>query len=467
MEEQNDLELEEFCFRCSAKDPRYDAPAREPLHNPWPLLARSDQLEYTRSQPLVRMWYSPISFDAVFDTNERQKLTPATAAQSIAESRDDFITWFNALHEGGHLWCLDWTPAKELAKTYQAHIYTVIKHLLFDQRLRASRIERLWKRFDVYSGKLNEIAKNIGFVEELVATANAIAAMEVHTQSGRVWGGFQDELETCRVAALRQEAEVFSDFQATHDRFAPLMRLMYRDLALRSYVMPLLQPVRVPEAPGLPYAMNSRENLQMVLSLIEGIDSAEEVIQRLQPLNEESVAGWKVVLGLQIAGMQEPHEEDDPDDTIVQMLWRISRSDLVAGAVESVAEQATLMVEQVRNRIAAPQTGRLGPDFFAGLWPGTDKGQAFIGMKLRWFNTADRSAADTLIEEFLNVVFFEGLRQQLRKRKGIICPLSGFDHVLHCRCPERTYKAIKRLSKLAAKDEAFGPGEWALLPCKR
>lgn len=467
MEEQNDHELDEFCFRCSAKDPRYDVSPRESLYNPWPLLARSDQLEYTRSQPLVRMWYSPISFDAVFDTNERQKHTPANPTQLTADARADFITWFNALHEGGHLWCLDWTPAKELAKVYQAHIYTVVKQLLFEQRLRTSRIERLWKRFIVYSGKLNEIAKSIGFVEELVATANAIAAMEAYTQPGMVWAGFQDELEACKEEAFQQETEVFSDFQATHARFAPLMHLMYSDPTLRSYVMPLLQPVHIPEALDLPYAMNSRENMQTVLSLIEGIDRAEVVMQRLQPLHQEMLSGWRIVLGLHVAGMQEAQEEDDPDDTIVRMLWRMTRSDSEAGTTESVAEQAALMVEQVRNRIATPHMARVGPDFFAGLAPARDKRQAFIGVKVQWFTTADRSANDTLIGDFLNVVFFEGLRQQLRKRKGIVCPLSGYDHVLGCRCPERTYKALKRLSKLATKDEAFGPGEWSLLPCRR
>ena len=102
---------------------------------------------------------------------------------------------------------------------------------------------------------------------------------------------------------------------------------------------------------------------------------------------------------------------------------------------------------------------------FIGLWPVIDKGQALIGIRIRPIDNADVS--DTLLKDLLNVVFFEGLRQQLRRRKGIVCPLSCMFHALACRCDEKKYKAIKRLSKLAAKDEAFGPGEWSLLPCKR
>lgn len=471
MEEQNDHELEEFCFRCSAKNPCYDAPVREPLHNPWPLLARSDQPEYMRSQPVVRMVYSPIPLPAVFDTNERYKHMPANPAQLSTVARADFVTWFNALHEGGHLFSLDWTPIKELAKLCQAGIYTAIQQLLFQPRLRTSRIELLWMRFNGYSRKFGEIAKNIGFVEELVATANAITALEEHIQSGRAWAGFQDELEACKEAALQQEEEVFSDFQATYARFAPLMRLMYRNPALRSYVMPLLQPVRLYKESGLDHVdgiKNSQENLQTILSLIEGIDSANEVRQRLQPLYQEMLSGWHIVLVPYVIGMgdmQGTPEEGDLKEWIVQLLWRITRGDIVGGPVESVegvVEQVTLMIEQIRQRI---NTGRpVGSAVLAGLSPATDKGQTLIGMNLQKFGTVD--ITDTLSEDILNVIFFEGLRQQLRRRKGIVCPLSCCFHVFDCRCGERRYKAVKRLSKLA-KDGAFGPGEWSLLPCKR
>jgi hypothetical protein len=119
-------------------------------------------------------------------------------------------------------------------------------------------------------------------------------------------------------------------------------------------------------------------------------------------------------------------------------------------------------VEQIRERITTGQP--VGPAVWAGLERATDKGQAIIGWNMQAVAKADLT--DALTEDFLPVIWLEGIRQQLRKKKGIVCPLSCSFNVLRCRCTARWYKAVNRLSKLA-KDGAFGPGEWSLLPCKR
>jgi hypothetical protein len=230
--------------------------------------------------------------------------------------------------------------------------------------------------------------------------------------------------------------------------------------------MPLLQPVRFYEEAGETYIdviNNSQENLQTILSLIEGIDNPKEVIQRLQPMHQELISGWHNVLASYVVGMQDNPEKPDLEMWIARMLWRINQCDPIPEAGEDIEEQTGQMLEQMRKRIARPR-GNIGPMYFVGLWPATDKVQALI----RWSTVqlGPDPITDALFEDFACILRFEGVRQQLRRRRGIICPLSTIGHTLRCCCPARWYKAMKRLSKLA-KDGAFGPGEWSSLPCKR
>jgi hypothetical protein len=62
------------------------------------------------------------------------------------------------------------------------------------------------------------------------------------------------------------------------------------------------------------------------------------------------------------------------------------------------------------------------------------------------------------------ILFFEGLRQQLLARKGIICPFNLGR--IRCQCTKEIHSSLARLSSLAA-DGLFGSGEWSSLPCKR
>jgi hypothetical protein len=110
-----------FCFHCSFPDPRFSATSGTSLCNPWPLLVQSNDLDIVISQPLIRTCYSPSPFVEVCALRSKRR-----------KDQYDFIDWFNFLHEAVHLWYLDWTPAKELAKIYLAFCYDILSRLVLD-----------------------------------------------------------------------------------------------------------------------------------------------------------------------------------------------------------------------------------------------------------------------------------------------------------------------------------------------
>src|SRR5215813_11483180 len=99
MEEQH--ELEAFCFRCSAKDPRCDPTGYGVIQNAWPALAPSHAMDFMRSQPLTRIFYSPIPLtDLSTISANRQK---QRSKRPQADEQADFIDWLSWLHEYVHL----------------------------------------------------------------------------------------------------------------------------------------------------------------------------------------------------------------------------------------------------------------------------------------------------------------------------------------------------------------------------
>jgi hypothetical protein len=446
-------ELAGFCFRCSAKDPRFDPDSHIPIHNPWPMLAPSHALDYMRSQPLVRVFYSPVPFTTL--SSIRAKRLKSRTSRITAADRADFLDWFNWLHEYTHLWQLEWTPAKEVAKTYLATSYALIHMLMYDDKPSDWLAERVWDSFRRCTLQVARIVQNIGFVEELFATAIALRDMEEQMQPGGMWAGFEEELETLKAQSIEQEEAIFPRFREQYERIKPLVQLM-RDPVIRAGITPLLQPVKYPDN-AEPFAVDTRENLNRILQLTDAGDHVEVNATRLRPLAQEVASEWRLALGLQIEYARTPLVEEGGRRIVhgqfAKSLWNISR-----GQFDDTIEEVP---SSFKFLDALQQGNWLGSNLIM-LTQEVYRRRGIIGAN--WFPVIDTPLPEEVQAEHFEVLFFEGLRQQILIRKGFVCPFSKGR--VHCRCKSTIRKGLMRLAAFA-EDGVFGPGEWSPLPCKR
>ena len=147
-------------------------------------------------------------------------------------------------------------------------------------------------------------------------------------------------------------------------------------------------------------------------------------------------------------------------------LWIISRDNLpfvdLEGSVDdylNAVRQPAQVAEKFRSIFS--ENSLLGPSNFMELRQETYKKRSVI----EWTYFHDGEIASDLYDAHSRIIFFEGLRQQLLARKGIICPSNSKGRI-RCRCSKTIHDGLSRLSGLAA-DGLFGSGEWSPLPCKR
>lgn len=451
----NDQEvLGGFCFNCAVRSSQYPTgiPQTQPEHstqlqNPWPILVRSDKLDFYNTQPLVRAFYNVDSWD-----RPHRKLVA-----SRPEDRVYLYTLFNRYHEFCHLSILDWTPAKELARLALSLCYDCI-HVLAYSLMPA---EEVWDVFTKATADLMKIEENIGFVEELIATADAIAVTERTINPDNGWIGFQEEVERLKEIALAHEEKNFPGFRTAYEHFKPIIHLMRENSHLKSIVIPLLQPVIKNEDGSLSSA-NAHTHLEIVLDRWNRIKNAEEVICCLQDLVDQEREAWELTLDALLKAVKESANENgsyrpiDSDGSIEAMLWLISKGDqpdryMSKGVQAAWAERAEL---GTRNYLILQQKLYRNQRYIGSVYPGVDEES--------YANTSkDAQEARKLAHSKL--LFFEGLRQQILARKGFICPHSAGRRRCQCDHPD-TQRNLQRLSHLAL-DGLFGPGDWSPPPC--
>ena len=455
-------ELAGFCFRCSTKAPRFDPSRRKLTYNPWPLLAPSKASDYMHSQPLIRAFYSPTEPEAVFTIKQRRARASSDKEPHTVTDVYDFLDWFNYLHEFGHLWFLDWTPAKELAKIYLALSYDLLFQLMFDKKLSHRRAQGLGRELAFCTSRLREIAQNIGFVEELVATTVANLTMENQTRPGGMWAGFDEEFDMARSISLE------SEFGETYDRVVPLVDQMRSDPALAAFIIPLLQPVRISEIDSEPYAVNAREGLDTILDRLAGVESLEVAKGLLQDLSQETIASWQEVLGLQLNAVGEDSIDKDYRRisyyrAFAKALWKITRGALSDDPSDEWIADAP---RRFQDHLATNHLP-LGAGTLVILYPRVRARHHFVG--LHWLDVGENfsttPASDDLRRTHLGIVYCEGLRQQAVKGTGFACPYN-VDGTSRCQCTRANQEALVRLSDLAS-DGVFGSGIWSRPPCRR
>jgi hypothetical protein len=316
--------------------------------------------------------------------------------------------------------------------------------------------ERVWHSFRRCTIRVAQIVQNIGFVEELFATAIALRDMEEQMQPRGMWVGFDEELETLKAQSIEQEEAIFPGFGEQYERSKPLVQLM-RDPVIRAAITPLLQPVKYPDN-AEPFAIDARENLGRILQLIDAGDHLEVNPTRLRPLAQEVASEWRLALGLQIEYARTPLVEKGGRKIVhgqfAKSLWNISR-----GQFDDTIEEMPASF----NFLNALQQGNwLGSNLIMLAQEAYRRRRGIIAAT--WFPVIDTPLPVEVQAEHFEVLFFEGLRQQILTRKGFVCPFSKGR--VKCRCKSTIRKGLMRLADFA-EDGVFGSGEWSPLPCKR
>ena len=463
-----------FCFRCSAPDPRHDA-GREPasVYTPWPMLAPANGLAYARTNPLIRTVYAPADLGRVVAILEERKDSPRPVSDATEDDLDALRGSLIWIHEFGHLYFLEWTSAKELARTYLALSYDPIIDLLMTDRLSDQKVGEAWRSLQSSTQHLAQIEESIAFVEELVATAIAFTAMERQNQPGGMWVGFDEEVARIKLEFVAAEEEFFDGFGRALAQVEPLIRLTHGNPQLLAFLVPLLQPAQVygMDASTPPRAIDARAHLDTILERTIGCENAAMAMAALQELEPEALIQWKLALGLQIASARDVTggDSDRPlfRKELAQWLWRVGRGDYMEGLVDDTPAEAADRAAAAFRAYVATGDGRLGLSNLVLLQPRTRRNRRV--MNIGWWVEDDaipqERQPEDLEGEHFGLVVLEGLREQLLTGHGIVCPKNP-EGISRCDCPLSWRKALLRLARLG-QSGAFGPGEWSPLPCRR
>jgi hypothetical protein len=446
-----------FCFSCSTSLSHLQSEPRPTttLPSAWPSLVPEFGLDHIRSQPVLRLWYWPIPWEDVLQRLRDVGATSPSGERKHSPQVSDALQTFSFMHEMGHLWYLDWTPAKEVARTEFAISYGLVAALMYSHRTDAN-LGRIWPRLRASQDRLDTSGERINLVEETVATAAAVEAIKSQTGQGERWSDCAEEMESF-VAEVLKEAGALPGFSDLFPAAIGLVREMRSSPAVVAAVVPLLQGVG-PEPRG---AVDRTVDLRSLWLLLKGASSTEEKLRRLQPLNAQHDHEWKAALASQLEAMVELDDESDRDGVQVhnfaRRLWQISKGEPDQTTGMSPAQLAASSVSRFRGTIG--RGDRIGPGSTLLIQP-TTLGQGGPGMlSVSWWS--DTIENEGLKADHLRIAIMEALRQQIRERRGFICPYYG---AAACACGPFMREGIGHLYDLG-RAGLFGPGDWSRPPC--
>ena len=425
----------------------------------WPLLAPPSGPDHVRTQPLVRIWYWPTDVDLFTD-----ELRASGALESSEQRRParatDLVNAFVFLHEIGHLWYLDWTPAKELARTYLAYSYDQLTALMFRVEQRVDDVQS-FAALGNFSARLGAVYREVGLVEELVATAGADLAIRDQMAEGGRWAGFESALDALVARVLDAEEASLPGFAALYPVALRLVRHLRSSTKIVAAAVPLLQRVATDDPV---HALNAVPDLVAVEAALTEEKDVENRTARLEQLNAARDQDWWVALGLQLAAIGEPEVQDDGARSFVgpyaRMVWRISRGELAPNDSGDPAGRAADWARYFRVRLTEGR--QVGPGASVLLEPvQLDRGRTMINA--RWWRLPGDEPPAGLRADHLGIARLEALRQQILARTGFVCPEYRGDG--KCRCNPPFQRAVWHLHELA-REGLFGPGSWERPGCR-
>jgi hypothetical protein len=472
-----------FCFRCAAPAADSHADTQKlsrneqlvPLQNPWPFLAANPDIDQSRIHPLLRTIYYPgkvLEIGRSYNEATKWWYTPKAVLteKDIELYRENFI--YN--HEYHHLTDMDWTPAKDLARLILACCYERIDTLLHEN-LDRHNLMALWEEIEAYSQELRQIEERIEFTEELFANALTIYTFKAHMDAG--FFGDMKTLQDIKEEILSSQESVFPGMREAHEAIMTLLERWFANYTFHHYIA-LLEPIEVSatEAGGVGFmrAGNGYENLMEILDQpfnknyleLQEADAktyaqeAEKYHDYMEKKINELYPRWQNILATLIHHAWNEVRNPRKMPEFVTSLWIISHGDVPSeGKYSAAPDQARKIMLKTMDYLDTNLNAE--PHLFASLnWSINEKGQAFIE------STVVHDSSHASHEEALKLLLlYEGLRQQLLAKKGLVCPLNnGSDY---CRCSRQLRNRLERLYHLA-KDELFGADElsdWKPLPC--
>ena len=449
-----------FCFQCTVEHPLHQPVRSDDFQNRWPALAVQGSLSYMRTQPLAHMVYLPVP---------REQLRPlGYRGRNHRYSRDDrhlFYDWFAFCHEMAHLGLLDRTPTKEVARTHLAGSYALIAWL-FDTKLSDSKAAEIADRFRKRSLQLAHLARGIGAVEELFATAISIETTADATAPGAMWEACSEDAAMLKVAAIADGEQLFKGFVQYYPRVERLVRLLRGDgedkAILREAVLSSFQPVDFIISPRAHYKTYSQEFLDTVLAVVDEEEDLGAVLHRLSPDFSNVREELENALAVQLSLMQEEVAEGEKGrqllSSFLEQLWTITHGEPMFS--EDIDTEARLAAQRSMGRI---RNAQITNSYALLLSPLAKTSRDVVGL---WLVPLmhDSTPTEIVKDAFIEISGFESLRQQILCRKGFTCPSSrGQDN---CVCDDSFYFGLTRLASLAA-DGLFGAGDWSPSPCRR
>jgi TorA maturation chaperone TorD len=382
--------------------------------------------------------------------------TASPSERTRAPRIEDAFSNFVFMHEMGHLWYLDWTPAKEVARTDFATSYGLIAALMYSHRSDAN-LRRIWTRLQASEDRIDASTERIGLVEELVATAAAVEAIASQTGPGERWAECVDEMEVFVEEVLKAEESRLPGFTDLFPTARSLIREIRGNPAVVAAVVPLLQRVGVGSNPAPDETATTLESLW---HLLQGATSADEKLRRLRQLTAQHDHEWEGALVRQIENMVENDSDRDTMNVhnFARRLWLISKGEPENPIDRSPAEVAVSIVAKLRRTIA--RGDRIGPGSTLIIQP-TTLGPGGPGrLSVSWWS--DTIENEDLKADHIKVAIMEALRQQIRERRGFICPYYGAS--AECACGPLMREGIAHLYDLG-RAGLFGRGDWFRPPC--
>lgn len=448
--ESTDHIADAFCFDC-AHPSHADVPL--PDLNPWPGLVHPGRLAQLRCQPVVRLVYTPRPFDA---------LLPETLRRPVAQDRSPtfeeimaFRDGWSVAHEYAHFHLMDRTPAKELARVYLAYAYDLIGFLVRSLSESTAYLRWVFDRFQTANRAFLLIGRRIAFGEELFATATALEMVEASRTPGKVWHGFDEECALLRAEVLQahEDQPGFRGFTDAYQRLTALLAPVPGGTSKLSMILPVVQAVRYDADAVELVALDARERLMLLIDLLAGVESKDDIRERLAPLRSELDEGWKLTVMLQ---------QENADQPVIREHGRTMVYGMIAGSLLQ-AIRGDLVYDHYMHASRPPKDlSRIGPPGYVILRSESYRRRVGVTETVL---SSDGSTLPPAVENAYGVLsFWESLRQQLSARQGIVCPYNPYGF-RRCRCPAKLRRAMHGLARLA-RDGVFGEGAWSTPDCR-
>jgi len=417
--------------------------------NAWPHLFVSARSGFMRTQPLLRMIYSPLRRTSPIPIRFDIYSSDREADRTDLELQD----WFLFGHEMVHCGLLDQTPAKDLLRWYLARAFASLVELMTDGSIARQRAEKLRDELIELSSLLRRATQSIEWTEESIASAFNIVVTAEEIRPGGMWAMHRESAEYLVNSTHTAQRKAFN---SVFDRdFPRVVRLVdqirggdERAKDLRSIVMATAQPV-ILDRSGTRFVADNGARFANLLTTVDQCNSRDDLLISLVDSATHDVARWRALLQAQLEVMRDD-DETSLERYYLRQMWELAGREVDTGATLDAAD---LAIARAMSR------HRDNPTVGAVAIISPTGGRHPFDVSIQMMTGGDLPQSQVSSLELLYAI--EGIRQQLLMRTAIVCPMCVDE--TGSQCSDKWCDALDRLSGWIAQG-LFGPAEWRLLP---